>query len=75
MGLQAVDTRATWAVGRSGPLVRLAGKGETAVGSLLDQPVDEQRIQGTVPLSRVGDPGYVEFGASDRRRVATQHIQ
>ena len=56
-------------------LVAFARQRESPVGGLLDQPVDEQRVQGAVALRGVGQPRHVELGAGDGRVVAAQHIQ
>ena len=48
---------------------------EAAVGRLLDQPVDKQRVQCAITLGRVGQPGDVEYGTGYRRVVAAQDIQ
>ena len=76
VGLQAVEARAACPADRArrlaGRFAAFAGKREPAVGRLLDQPVDKQRVQRAITLCRVGQPGDVEFGTGYRRVVATQ---
>ena len=48
---------------------------ESAVAGLLDEPIDQKRVQRPVALRDIRQPRQIEVGPRNRRLAGAQHIQ